>query len=85
MKIEILGTGCPKCEALKANAETAMRELGLEADVSKVSDIVEIADRGALVTPALSVNGKIVLAGKGATVDELKALLSSNKGSRELI
>lgn len=76
MKIEILGTGCPKCETLAKNVETAIRELGIDAEVAKVTDIVEIADRGVMMTPALSVDGDIVLVGKVATVEELKALLS---------
>ena len=46
MKIEILGTGCPKCKALMNNVESAVRELGIDAEVSKVTDIVEIANRG---------------------------------------
>jgi len=75
MKIEILGTGCPKCEALMNNVKEAVRELGIEADVSKVTDIVEIANRGVMMTPALSVNGEIKLVGKLATVAELKTLL----------
>jgi len=76
MKIEILGTGCPKCEELAGNAEMAVRELGLDAIVTKVTDIVEIADRGAMMTPALSVDGDIVLVGKAASTEELKKLLS---------
>ena len=74
MKIEILGTGCPKCEALMTNAEAAVRELGIDAEVSKVNDIVEIANRGVMMTPALSVDGEIKLVGKLATVAELKTL-----------
>jgi small redox-active disulfide protein 2 len=76
MKIEVLGTGCPKCEALAKNVAKAVRELGIEATVEKVTDIVEIADRGVMLTPALSVDGEIKLVGKVATVEELKALLS---------
>ena len=75
MKIEILGTGCPKCEALAQNAETAVRELGIEATVEKVTDIVQIADRGVMMTPALSVDGDIKLVGRVATVEELRGLL----------
>lgn len=75
MKIEILGTGCPKCEALAKNVEATIRELGIEATVEKVTDIVEIANRGVMMTPALSVDGEIVLVGKVATVEELKGLL----------
>jgi small redox-active disulfide protein 2 len=75
MKIEILGTGCPKCETLAKNVETAIRELGIDAEIAKVTDIVEIADRGAMMTPALSVDGDIVLVGKVAAVEDLKGLL----------
>lgn len=76
MKIEILGTGCPKCEALAKNVEAAVRELGLDAKIVKVTDIVEIANRGVMMTPALSVDDDVKLVGKVATVDDLKALLS---------
>jgi small redox-active disulfide protein 2 len=75
MKIEILGTGCPKCETLAKNVETAIRELGIDAEIAKVTDIVEIADRGVMMTPALSVDGDIVLVGKVAAVEDLKGLL----------
>ena len=75
MKIEILGTGCPKCEALMKNVEAAVRELGIDAEISKVTDIVEIANRGVMMTPALSVDDDIKLVGKLATVGELKVLL----------
>ncbi|MFC2077765.1 thioredoxin family protein [Candidatus Bipolaricaulota bacterium] len=77
MKIEILGTGCPKCEALAKNVEDAVRELGLEAEIAKVTDIVEIADRGVMMTPALSVDGEIRLVGKVATAEDLKRLLAA--------
>ncbi len=76
MKIEILGTGCPKCEALAKNVEVAVQELGLDAKILKVTDIVEIATRGVMMTPALSVDDDIRLVGKVATVDDLKALFS---------
>ncbi len=75
MKIEILGTGCPKCEALAKNVEAAARELGVDAEIVKVTDIVEIANRGVMMTPALSVDNDIKLVGKVATVAELKSLL----------
>lgn len=75
MKIEILGTGCPKCEALINNVVAAVGALGIEAEIDKVTDIVEIANRGVMMTPALSVDGEVRIVGKLATVDELKALL----------
>jgi len=76
LKIEILGSGCPKCELAK-NAQTAIEQLGLDAEVSKVTDIVEIANRGVMMTPALSVDGEIKLVGKIATPEELKPLFAS--------
>ena len=76
MKIEILGTGCPKCEALMNNVKAAVLELGIDAEFSKVTDIVEIANRGVMMTPALSVDGDVKLVGQLATVDELKTLLA---------
>ena len=75
MKIEILGTGCPKCQALMNNVVAAVAELGIEAEIAKVTDIVEIANRGVMMTPALSVDGEVKIVGKLATVGELKALL----------
>jgi small redox-active disulfide protein 2 len=75
VKIEILGTGCPKCEALMNNVKVAVRELGIDAEITKVTDIVEIANRGVMMTPALSVDGEIKLVGKLATAGELKTLL----------
>ena len=75
MKIEILGTGCPKCQTLMNNVEAAISELGVEAAISKVTDIVEIASRGVMMTPALSVDGEVRLVGTPSTVEELKTLL----------
>ena len=77
MKIEILGTGCPKCEQLVRNAKTAIEQLGVDAVVSKVTDIAEIANRGVMMTPALSVDGDIKLVGKVATPEELKTLFTT--------
>jgi len=77
MKIEILGTGCPKCEQLARNVKTAVEELGLAAEIDKVTDIVEIANRGVMMTPALSVDGDIKLVGKVATAQELKTIFTS--------
>jgi len=76
MKIEVLGTGCPKCEQLAKNAEAAVKSLAIDAEISKVTDIVEIADRGVMMTPALSVDGEIVLVGKASSPEEIEALLS---------
>ena len=75
MKIEVLGTGCPKCQGLMDNAKAAVAQLGLTAEVVKVSDIVEIAARGVMMTPALSIDGEVKAVGKVPSVEEIKALL----------
>jgi len=76
MKIEILGTGCPKCKKLTANAEQAVKDLGLHATIVKVTNIQEIINRGVMMTPALAVDGEVTVVGKVASVDEIKTLLS---------
>jgi small redox-active disulfide protein 2 len=74
-KIEILGTGCPKCQATVANAEKAVAEMGIDDTIIKVDDIAEIAARGVMMTPALVIDGEIRMVGKVPTVEEIKALL----------
>ncbi len=75
MKIEILGTGCPKCQQLLANVHAAIAEEGIEADVFKVEDIADIVGYGVMLTPALVVEGDVKSAGKVLTPEEIKALL----------
>ena len=75
MKVEILGTGCAKCKRLTKNAETAIKELGIEAEVVKVDDITEIMDRGVMLTPALAVDGELKVSGRVADVKEIKEIL----------
>lgn len=73
--IEVLGTGCMKCKRLMKNVETAVRELGIEAEIRKVDDITEIMDRGVMLTPALAVDGEMKVSGRVADVKELKEIL----------
>ena len=75
MKIEILGPGCMKCNKLYETAKEAVAQAGVDAEVVKVSDIMEIAKRGALMTPALMVDGEIKVAGKVPKVREIVKLL----------
>ena len=75
MKVSILGTGCAKCEKLQANAEQALTELGLAADLEKVSDLQGIMSFGVMMTPALAVDGEVKVAGKVPSVAELKEML----------
>ncbi|MHC4457952.1 MAG: thioredoxin family protein [Planctomycetota bacterium] len=74
-KIEILGTGCPKCKKLAENTETAAKELGIEYELEKVTDINEIMKFGIMVTPALAVDGKVKVIGKVPGVEQVKTLL----------
>ncbi len=76
MDIKVLGPGCPKCHTLEKNTKEAVRELGLEAEVSKVTDVNEIAGYGVFITPGLVVDGEVKLTGKVATKNEIKKLLS---------
>ena len=72
MKIEIYGTGCAKCKTLYDNAQQALTELNMTADVIKVEDINEITDAGIMFTPGLSVDGDIKSVGKLLSVAEIK-------------
>lgn len=78
MKIQILGSGCAKCNQLKESAEAAARELGLDYEIEKVTDFKEIARMGALVTPALAVDGKLKLVGRVVGAEEIKPLLKES-------
>ena len=64
MRIEILGTGCPKCRRLAENAAQAVELLGVDADIVKVTEIQEIIKRGVMMTPALAVDGEVKSVGK---------------------
>ncbi len=75
-KIEILGTGCPKCKKLAEQVQLASNELGLECQIEKVEDIQKIMAHGVMMTPALVVDGKVMITGKVPSVDELKKLIS---------
>ena len=77
--IQILGTGCPKCKLLYANAETAIQTLGLEAQIEKVEKIVDIMKFGVLSTPALVVDGQVKSVGKVLSPDDIKKYLALEK------
>ncbi len=74
-KIQILGTGCPKCQKLAESAEAAAKELGIEYEMEKIKDIGAILDFGVMVTPALAVDGEVKVSGKVPSVDEIKKML----------
>ena len=64
MKIEILGMGCPKCKKTTQNAQKAIEELGLDAEVIKIEDLSKISEYGVMMTPALVIDGEVKIAGK---------------------
>ena len=76
MKIEILGVGCPKCKQLTANAEAAVRELNVNVEIVKITDIGKITEYGVMMTPALAVDGKVVSVGKILNKEEIKSIIS---------
>ncbi len=76
-KVEILGSGCKKCNQLEENARSAIASLGIAAELSHVTDPTEIVRRGVLSTPALAINGKVVSKGQVISPEQIKPLLQS--------
>ncbi|MCF7955996.1 MAG: thioredoxin family protein [Phycisphaerae bacterium] len=75
-KIQILGTGCPKCNMLASAVKDAAEEMGIEYEIEKVTQINDIMSFGVMVTPALVIDGQVKVSGKVPKVDEIKAMLS---------
>ena len=75
MKIQVIGPGCHKCKTLAQLTEQAVAELGITAEIIKVSDIKQIMAMGVMMTPALAVDGTVKVSGKVATLAEVKAML----------
>jgi len=76
MKIEILGTGCPKCKATEKVVRKVVEELGRDVEVVKVEDLQEIVNRGVMMTPAVVVDGDVKIVGHVPSTDEIKKLLN---------
>jgi len=77
MKVQILGPGCPRCRQLEANTKEALRLLGMQEPVEHVTDFREIAKFGMVMTPALAIDGKIVISGKVASPAEIQSAITS--------
>jgi small redox-active disulfide protein 2 len=75
MRIQVLGTGCPKCRRLYENAERAIKDLGVCADLEKVEDLKAIMNFGVMVTPALAIDGEVKVSGKVPSVEEIKVYI----------
>ncbi len=78
-KLQILGTGCPKCRKLVENAEEAAKDLGIEFEIEKITDITDIMAFGVMITPALAVDGKVKSSGKLLSVDDIKGILGRDE------
>ncbi len=72
MRIEVLGSGCAKCNKTKELAEKAVKETGVDAEIIKVEDIDKILEYGVMITPALVIDGDVKVAGKVPSVDDIK-------------
>ena len=75
MKIEILGSGCPKCKQLYGNVQEALKAAGKDAEVIKVEDINKITEYGIMMTPGLVINGEVKSTGKVLTSDKIISLI----------
>lgn len=79
MKIEILGTGCPKCKKLMELTVEALNETGVNAEIQKVDQINDIINYGVMITPALAIDGKVVVSGKIPSKEEIKNLIKNKE------
>ena len=71
-RLQILGTGCPKCKKLTENAEAAAKALGIAYEIEKITDVNEVMKFGVMMTPALAVDGEVKVVGKVPSVEEIK-------------
>lgn len=76
MKIEVLGTGCPKCNLLEQTAKAAADKLGIPYEITHIKDMNEIMRRGVMLTPALAIDGKVKVMGKVPSAEEIAKLLT---------
>ena len=75
MKIEVLGPGCPRCQALEANVREAVKDMGLDAVVQKITDLGKIMEYGVISTPGIVVDGELKGSGRLFSVEEIKEML----------
>ena len=78
MNIQVLGTGCQKCKLLAEHTEQAVAQLGINAEIHKVTDLKQIMAFGVMMTPALAIDGKVKVAGRVPSAEEIKKLLVGN-------
>ena len=80
MKIEVLGTGCPKCKKTAENAEKAVETLGIDAEIVKVENIQNIMDYGVMMTPALAIDGEVKVSGKVPSPEQIAEWIKERAG-----
>ncbi len=76
IKLQVLGTGCPKCKKLAENTEAAAKALGIEYEIKKVTDINEIMKFGVMMTPALAIDGQVKIVGKVPSPEDIEKMIS---------
>ena len=77
MRIEVFGTGCPKCNMLEANVKKVLKELGVKAEVVKGTSIDEMVERGLMTLPALVIDGELIVAGRVPSTAEIRDLVKT--------
>lgn len=79
MNIKILGTGCPKCKKLEELVRETIKELSVEAQIEKIDDLNQILSFGVMLTPALVIDGKVILSGRVPSSTEIKEIIEKHK------
>jgi small redox-active disulfide protein 2 len=79
MKIKVLGTGCPKCKTLEKQVLQVIKENNIDAEVTKVEDIIEIMAYNVMRTPGLVINEKVIFSGRVPSNKELLEIINNNK------
>lgn len=79
MVIKVLGTGCEKCTRLYQNVQQAVKELGLDADIQKVEDLMELVQLGVMSTPSMMIDGKLVVSGQLPNVKTISKLIEDRR------
>ena len=75
MKLQILGTGCPKCKQLADNVKSAIEKTGVDAEIEKITEISDIIGFGVMMTPALAIDGEVKFMGKVLSAEEIGKIL----------
>lgn len=75
MDVKVIGAGCPDCDKLKASTEAALKELGIDAEIQRISSLKDIVLLGVMTAPSLLVDGKLLISGQAASKEEVKKQL----------